>query len=61
MTTNEESNHKRKRDQNEPWERVVVRKLDDEKLYIRNTEYLKEKRNKNLYALFNDLQAISAK
>ena len=55
-----EQTRKRKREDEEQWQRRVVRKLEDERKVIQQAEDSKDRSNRDLYALFNDLQGMSA-
>jgi hypothetical protein len=48
------------RDEEEAWYRNVSRKIDDERKKVDHDEEQNYQSNKDLYALFNDLQGISA-
>lgn len=48
------------RDEEEAWYRNVSRKIDDERKKVDQDEEQNYQSNKDLYALFNDLQGISA-
>lgn len=50
---------KRKRELDQEWKKVVKRKIKDEEKRITDEEETSYQANRELYALFNDLQGIS--
>lgn len=54
-----DGSRKRRREEEQAWKKVVKRKLKDEDARIATEEETSCRANKELYALFNDLQGIS--